>query len=208
MLLSVMLCFAFAQEGGHPKIDPARVHGYESEEVTVADFAARGWILDIGGGGEGVIGRMKGGQVVAIDLSERELREAPAGPLKVVMNATELKFLAGSFSTATSFFTLMYMKPEDREKTFGEVYRVLAPGGVFHVWDVALPVSPEPGRDIAVFRFRFRLPKEEVNTGYGTFFPKSPVGVDWYIGAAERAGFRVGGRKEQGRTFYLELEKR
>jgi hypothetical protein len=49
-----------------------------------------------------------------------------------------------------------------------------------------------------VFRFRFRLPKGEVNTGYGTFFPKSAAGVDWYVGAAERAGFR---------TFYLELGK-
>lgn len=34
-------------------------------EVNVPDFPAEGFILDVGGGGEGVIGRVKGGQVVA-----------------------------------------------------------------------------------------------------------------------------------------------
>ena len=44
----------------HPRLD-----------VVVPDFPAEGLILDIGGGGEGVIGQLKGHQVVAIDLSQR-----------------------------------------------------------------------------------------------------------------------------------------
>ena len=38
----------------------------------------RGSILDIGGGGEGVIGRLYGRQVVAIDNRQEELDEARA----------------------------------------------------------------------------------------------------------------------------------
>jgi len=45
--------------------------------------------LDIGGGGEGVIGQMKGKQVIAIDPNRRELEEAADGPLKIVMDARE-----------------------------------------------------------------------------------------------------------------------
>ena len=37
-------------------------------------------ILDIGGGGEGIIGKLKGEQVVAIDPNKRELEEAARRP--------------------------------------------------------------------------------------------------------------------------------
>lgn len=94
------------------KIDPARVYSYEEQAVPVADFSSDGWILDIGGGGEGIIGRLKGSQVVAIDLFAWGMRRTPPGPLKLVMDAADLKFIDGSFGTVTSFFTLMYMNPE------------------------------------------------------------------------------------------------
>lgn len=41
-------------------------------------------ILDLGGGGEGVIGLIYGGQVTAIDNRQEELDEAPKGPVKLV----------------------------------------------------------------------------------------------------------------------------
>ncbi len=80
--------------------------------------------------------------MVAIDLYSWGMRRTPAGPLKIVMDATDLKFLDNSFETVTSFFTLMYMSPEQQEKAAREAYRVLKPGGVFRIWDVELPVSP------------------------------------------------------------------
>ncbi|TFF89622.1 MAG: methyltransferase domain-containing protein, partial [Promethearchaeota archaeon] len=63
-----------------------------------------GRILDIGGGGEGVIGQLKGAQVVAIDLRADELMEAADGDyLKVIMDAKQLKFLDDYFDTITAF---------------------------------------------------------------------------------------------------------
>jgi hypothetical protein len=53
---------------------------------VVDDFDAAGYILDIGGGGEGVIGQLKGERVVAIDKQKRELEEAAPGALKIVID--------------------------------------------------------------------------------------------------------------------------
>ena len=195
------------EDAPHPKIDPSRIHRYEQQDLTVEDFAADGLILDIGGGGEGIIGCVKGEQVVAIDLNRRELAGAPAGPLKLVMDATDLKFLDDSFATATSFFTLMYMKPEDQQKAMNELHRVLKPGGRALVWDIVVPAQFDPKKDIVVYRFRFLLPKGEVKTGYGAKFPDRPHDLPYYEALAKAAGFSTVRRSETGRTCFVELRK-
>ena len=63
-----------AQESGHhEEISEDRFFYLDQKTVILNDFNAQGYILDIGGGGEGVIGELKGDQVVAIDISKREL---------------------------------------------------------------------------------------------------------------------------------------
>lgn len=195
-------------DDGHPKIAPERIHRYERQPVELTDLTADGYILDIGGGGEGIIGQLKPKQVIAIDISARELAGAPPGPLKIVMDASDLKFLDDTFPTATSFFTLMYMNPETQRKTMHEIHRVLAPGGRFLVWEVRLPARTDPVKDIAVFPLRITWPGHApVETGYGTFFPKEPHDVDWFRAMARDAGFDVVTDTVSGLTCYLELRK-
>ena len=67
-----------------------------------------GKILDIGGGGEGVIGRLYTNQVVAIDIRQDELDEAPPGFEKILMDATHLKFSDNSFDHVTSFYLTLW----------------------------------------------------------------------------------------------------
>jgi SAM-dependent methyltransferase len=212
MALPYLLCAMSAQEKNpheaQDKIDPARVFTYELQALPVPDFpTGPGWILDIGGGGEGIIGRIKGRQVVAIDLYSWGMRRTPPGPLKVVMDATDLKFLDHSFDTVTSFFTLMYMNPDQQEKALREAFRVLSPGGRIMIWDVQLPVAPSPKQDLVMYRFRFHLPAETVETGYGTSFPKKPLDMAYYSQLVRTAGFMVEEQETAGNTFRLVARK-
>ena len=122
-----------------------------------------GKILDIGGGGEGVIGRLYKSQVVAIDILQDELDEAPTGFEKILMDATRLDFNDNSFDHITSFYTLMFMSAEDQKRTISEAARVLANGEV-HIWDCdILSAYPEPFCvDVAI-----QLPDEHIFTTYG-----------------------------------------
>ncbi len=186
---------------------PPQFAKHSTLEVTVPDFAAQGLILDIGGGGEGVIAQLKGQQVVAIDLSKRELDEAPGKPLlKVVMDARDLKFVDASFPTATVFFTFMYIDPADHAKVLAEIHRVLKPGGRLLVWDVTFPEKRDPAHTGIVFPVHAKLPAKEINTGYGVHFHEGQ-GADHLVALAQTAGFKVISRKNEAGWFFLELEK-
>src|SRR5512140_283528 len=113
LLAGFVVAFTAAVMAQHvPKPPEEEIYRAPRQYVPVDSFPAKGLILDIGGGGWGVIGQLKGQQVIAIDISDKELLEAPPGPLlKIVMDARELKFLDGTFSTATVLFTFMFMSP-------------------------------------------------------------------------------------------------
>ena len=176
-------------------------------EVAVPDFPAEGLILDIGGGGEGVIGQLKGRQVVAIDLIKRELEDAPDGPmLKIVMDARALGFLDGSFDTATVFFTFMYIMPPDHAQVFAELNRVLRPGGRLLVWDPVFPDKAAPEKPKIMYRLHVRLPGKEINTGYGVGI-REGQGADHFVALAKAAGFEAVSRKDENGWFFLEFRK-
>ena len=67
-LFSALASSAVAQ---HRKLDEKEVIRYERQEITVPDFPAKGYILDIGGGGEAVIGQLKANETIAVDLIKR-----------------------------------------------------------------------------------------------------------------------------------------
>jgi len=197
----------WAREGQHQEISPERVFVFEKQEVVVNDFKTEGFILDIGGGGEGIIGQLKGSQVIAIDLIKKELEDAPPGPLKIVMDARSLGFLDNTFNTATIFFTFMYIKSSDHEKVFQEVYRVVTPGGRLLIWDVIFPGEKEKGKDYVLFPLSVRLPNKTVNTGYGVRWPEQEQGLPYYLELAQKTGFKVISQNKQNAWFFLELQK-
>jgi len=181
---------------------------YERQTVTVDDFEASGYVLDVGGGGEGIIGVLKGDQVVAIDLRKSELEEAPDGPLKIVVDAREMVFLDRTFDTATAFFSLMYLKSTpDYQKVFAEVFRVLKPGGQFLVWDASIARPAETDKPSYVILLRVLVKDQEIETGYGQPWPEEPHNAASYINLAEEAQFRLAKEREDGRLFFLELQK-
>ena len=189
-------------------VKDARMHVFERQLVTVAGLPASGAILDIGGGGEGVIGLIAGQRVVAIDRLKEELEEAPAGPLKIVMDARDLQFLDSSFETATAFFSLMYMGNGDHPRVFEEIFRVLAPGGRFLIWDAVMPLRSDETKDIAVFPIFVKLPGgKEVSTRYGVRWPAEGRDATYYPRLAEAVGFEVVSQRAAAQHLFMELRK-
>ena len=104
-----------------------------------------GSILDIGGGGEAVIGQIYKDRVTAIDNCKEELEEAPDCCSKQLMDATELSFPDDSFDNVTFFYTLMYMTAEEQQKSICEAARVLRVGKQMYIWDCDIRSAyPEP----------------------------------------------------------------
>ena len=95
----------------------------------------RGRILDVGGGGECMIGRVYGAQTFAIDVDAQELAEAPDVCEKRVMDARSLDFPDGCFDHVTAFYALLYMDAEGQRRAIAEAARVLRPGGSLCIWD-------------------------------------------------------------------------
>ena len=180
----------------------------DSQEIVLTDFEAEGYTLDIGGGGEGIIGRLKGDRVIAIDVSDDELKEAPEGPLKIVMDARDLKFQDKSFNTVTAFFSLMYFKQKvDVEKVFQEVHRILCSGGVFYLWDVEIPERPDTDKEIFLVHLHIPVGGDIVETAYGQRWPDGPRGIGYYETLANEAGLKSTHLDRIGSLFHLQLVK-
>ena len=187
----------------HGEPDWEKIWLTEKQHPKIDDIKAEGLILDIGGGGEGIIGQLLPDQVVSIDINKRELEEAPSDNLKIIMDATDMKFIDNSFNTATAFFTFMYFNKEIREKALTEIYRVLKPGGRLLVWDTIVPSEPKDEKhEMYCVQVSVTLPNKEINTGYGTPFKRDQT-ADTYKKLAKKIIFMaLKTNKLKLRTYY------
>jgi len=182
----------------------AQAHVLEQQTVEIGPIEADGFILDIGGGGEGIIGKLNGRQVVAIDKRPQELEETENDALKIVMDATDLKFLDCTFAAATAFYTMMYIPNDEKPRVLAEAHRVLRPGARLHVWDAAIPAESGDKKHFVV-PLRVAMPDETVETGYGSGLKEQSA--ETIMELAEAAGFKTVKAETGEHTFYLELEK-
>lgn len=184
------------------------IHFLGPVELEIREFPADGYVLDIGGGGEGVIGRLEGLRVVAIDRLEEELAEAPEGPLKILMDARDLKFLDGAFSAVTAFFSFMYFDTEDDLRTaLKEAYRVLKPGGELRIWDVDIAARPATDKPVFAVRLRCVINGQVCETAYGRPWPTRTRDSSFYRGIAEAADFVHLQTEVSGCTFFARFCK-
>ncbi|WP_105619706.1 class I SAM-dependent methyltransferase [Vallitalea okinawensis] len=184
-----------------------RMHFIMNQEVTLDGDFKGNMILDIGGGGEGIIGLCYGSRVVSIDPNRGELEEAAEGPVKIVMDSRELLFLDESFDTATSFFTLMYIDSKDHATVFKEIYRVLKEDGQFVMWDTTIPKYNNGDKDIFVVKLRVETPIKSIETGYGVLWENKEQSIDYYADLGRKAGFKVVRREVNDQTFKIVFSK-
>lgn len=163
-----------------------------------------GRILDIGGGGEGIMGRLYGGQVIAIDSSAQELAEAPGGFEKRVMDAEALAFEAATFDHVTFFYSLMYMARETQAKAVAEAARVLRPGGEMHLWDREIEPTEAPPY---LAELDIELAGRSIHTTYGIIKPEPRQDAAGFAAMARAWGLRLAERREEAGHFYLRFVK-
>lgn len=204
LLFSVALC-------SWPSAAQLAPDNLPRQEIAIPNFTANGWILDLGGGCRGTIGRMKPDQVVAIDISARELKEAPSSFLKIIMDASDLKFIDSTFGTETAFFSLMYIRPSLHRKVFAEAYRVLRTGGRWLIWDAVVPAASDgpDGKRFTIY-LRTKLPSETIDYGYSIDRYDRDLDSSYYVALAKDCGFEVVTLNKQDcprKTFFLELRR-
>lgn len=184
-----------------------KIQFIDLHKIDLTDFELNGRILDIGGGGEGIIGQLKGRQVVAIDRHESELKEAAPGDyLKIIMDAKDLKFLDETFDTTTAFFTLMYIPLSNHRKIFKEIYRVTKKGGEFVIWDFKIPKRESSDKNFYGLNLEVKIKEKEISTGYATKWDKEQD-LEYYLELGNLIGFKIVEKKSMNEVFYLRFQK-
>ena len=117
---------------------PENIHTLPAQTYEPVPEQGLSPVLDIGGGGEGVVGLLCEGVCVSVDRDASELTDAPEGPLKIVSDATTLPFLDGSFPRARAFFSFMYMEETTKAAVLDEIFRVLSPGATLLIEDLCV----------------------------------------------------------------------
>jgi hypothetical protein len=147
----------------------------KTHKVKLEPIETKGSILDLGGGGEGIIGKLNGNQVISIDNRIEELEETTNDSLKIVMDAC-----------------------------FSETFRVLKDEGRLLIWDLSIPkrLGDEPFFGVVL---RITLPDEDVNTGYGTKWEGKEQDMRYFKTLASQAGFIALNEWVDEEIFFLKL---
>lgn len=162
-----------------------------------------GSILDIGGGGEAVIGQIYGDNVLAIDISQKELDEAPDCCQKQLMDARDLHFPDESCDNITFFYSLMYMTEKTQRKSILEAVRVLKSGGSICIWDSDIDSAyPNP----FVVHLDICSGDSLIHTSYGIVKP-GKQSSETILRFLKDAGISIASFQKEKGQFYIACKK-
>jgi len=148
--------------------DSPNVSSSPVQTIYLDDLPKDRLILDIGGGGEGLVSRIGGKRVCAMDyrlseILEAKIHEPPANWL--VADAKSLPFRNGSFDMVTLWFSLGYMTGwTTKECIMAQSFGALKRGGDLSIYACRVDCREER----FIFNALFILPDGTVSkVGYG-----------------------------------------
>lgn len=176
---------------------------FKKQKIVIEEIPT-GKIIDIGGGGEGIIAQIGAKRVTAVDKLESEIKSAQAKAPTAnwqVADARDLPFENESFDNATIFFSLMYMKQLVKEEVISEVHRVLPSGGEFWIWDANIQKE-----GTFVIMMKIKLPNgKTVRTGYGSKdCNQSPESISEIL---QKTGFQIKETTTSKLWFLIKAQK-
>lgn len=193
-------------------IDPEHILKTKRATIKLAPvpLGAGQKVLDLGGGGEGVISVLYQEQVTAIDLRAEELQEMNESlSLKIVMDAANMAFIDEQFDRATAFYSLMYMKEDVIKKVLREVHRVLKQDGILEIWDVAMPAANQVAQQVFVVQLDVLLPHKRLTPSYGVALKQEKQDLASITALLLENGFAVPDtRQGDNGIFYLQAIKK
>ena len=170
-------------------------------------IATNGLILDIGGGGEGLVSRIEKQRVCAIDIRMSEIREAqihdpPANWF--VADGEHLCFQDEVFDVVTMWFSLGYMREWSiKERVFAEAHRVLESGGRISI----LGSKITENSDRHIFWAHFTLPDRTISKiGYGVGGRQNQT-LNRIGNLLKLSGFLLQVQEDNGEWFRIEAVK-
>ena len=150
----------------------------------------KGKILDIGGGGEGVISSIYGENVVAIDYRKEELDEVSYPCEKLVMDASNMSFSNESFPNVTSFYSFMFVAKSKHIEVINEIYRVLNKGGSFYLWDTN--IAKETNKDNPfIVDLNIKAHNKIIQTTFGIIKPNAIQNSTYFQKLCIESGFKL-----------------
>lgn len=184
-----------------------RVYEPPVQEILLDRIEKEGLIIDIGGGGEGLVSRIEGSRVYAVDVQMDEVREArihnpPSNWF--VADGSSLPFRNSMFDVATLWFSLGYMKQWSiKTNVIKEVYRVLKEDGQISIKAMKIDCDEEK----LVFRVDYSLPDGTLSrTGYGVRGSQNQT-LDTVSALLQEIGFTILESQNNGHWFKIHCSK-
>ena len=177
------------------------------QKIPLERIERSGRILDLGGGGEGIVSRLEGQRVYAVDASFQKIREARIHPTDsqwILADARSLCFQDSMFDIATFWFSLGYFRDMKSKKTaLREACRSLKKGGRLSI--IAASITCPEDR----FVFKTQLTFPDGTTSQMAFAVKGNQNqdADVIMKLVKDVGFEVAQLKEYEYWFRIKAQK-
>lgn len=174
------------------------------QEIAFRRLPGSGLVLDLGGGGEGIVSRIEGSRVCAVDVNLNEIREAQiygSSPQWLAGSGESLPFRKEVFEAAAIWFSLEYMtKWEMKRAAIQEAFRVLKRKGTLSVMSSKVVCREER----FLLMLRYTLPDGGVyESGYGVWGNQGQT-MEKIGRIIEQTGFLLTTRDDNGHWFHME----